>query len=115
MASLDKEQVIEKFTNAYQSANGKAPELEAKSGWYSVDGGKKMRLAQLDELADELASGGAAEKAPEAPKAAPKAAKAAPKAKAKKAAPKKEKSGFSVKEFWNDKILSENSGAIKPR
>ena len=115
MASLDKEQVIEKFTNAYQSANGKAPEIEAKGGWYSVDGGKKMRLAALDELADELASGGDKPAKAEAKAKAPKAEKKASAPKAKKAAPKKEKGGFSVKDFWNDKIMSENSGAIKPR
>ena len=100
MASLDKEQVIEKFTNAYESAKGKKPDIDAKGGWYSVDGGKKVRLAALNELADELTSGGAAEKAD---------------VKVKKAAPKKQKTGFSVKQFWTDKITNENSGAIKPR
>lgn len=119
MSKLDKDQVIAKFTEAYTAANGKAPEIEAKGGWYSVDGGKNMRLAQLDEMADELAGG----KAEEAPKAAPK--KAEPKQEAKKAekapkaaAPKKakaDKSGFSVKAFWNEKLDKERPGSTLPR
>ena len=113
MASLDKDQVIEKFTLAFTKANGKAPSIEAKGGWYSVDGGKNMRLAQLDEMADELA-GGSSEPAPKVDAAKP-AKKAAAKPAAKKAKPKKAKGGFSVKQHWNEKIKSENSGAILPR
>jgi hypothetical protein len=50
MAKQDKDAVIENFTQAYTKANGKAPSIEAKGGWYSVDGGKNMRLAQLEEM-----------------------------------------------------------------
>jgi topoisomerase IA-like protein len=115
MAALDKDKVIEKFTLAYTNANGKAPSIEAKGGWYSVDGGKNMRLAQLDELADSLGSDAPAKAEAEPAKKAPAkkpAAKAAPKAAAKKA---KTKSGFSVKAHWNEKIKAENAGAILPR
>lgn len=113
MSKLDKDQVIAKFTEAYTAANGKAPEIEAKGGWYSVDGGKNMRLAQLDEMADELAGGKAA--APEA-KEAPVAKKAekAPKAAAPKKA-KAAKSSFSVKAFWNEKLDNEHPGSTLPR
>lgn len=41
MANLDKDEVVAAFTEAYKKANGKAPSIESKSGWYSVDGGKK--------------------------------------------------------------------------
>lgn len=116
MASLDKDQVIDKFTLAYKNANGKAPTIEAKGGWYSVDGGKNMRLAQLDEMADEMSGSSATKSEPKKPAAAKKAAttkaKPAPKPKAKKAKPQ---GGFSVKSHWNDKIKAENSGAILPR
>lgn len=121
MSKLDKDQVIAKFTEAYTAANGKAPEIEAKGGWYSVDGGKNMRLAQLNDMADELAGGAApASEAPavEEKKAAP--ASAAP-AKAKKAAPKaakkaaKAKGGFSVKAFWTQQIQEKNPGSRAPR
>lgn len=91
MTKLDKDAVIQAFTEAYEKAHGKKPEIEAKSGWFSVDGGKNMRLAQLQELADELAGGTAPAKASAPKKAEKKAdapAKKAPAAK-KAAAPKK--------------------------
>ncbi|WP_088328431.1 hypothetical protein [Lacimicrobium sp. SS2-24] len=126
MSKLDKEQVIEKFTAAYKAANGKAPKLEAKGGWYSVDGGKNMRLAQLEELADELAQGGGekapakkAEKTEKAPakKAASDSAKpATKKAPAKaKAAKKAKKSDFSVKAMWADQLASKDHECRLPR
>ena len=111
MASLDKGQVIDKFTLAYTKANGKAPVIEAKGGWYSVDGGKNVRLAQLDVLADEMSETDAKTPA----EVTQPAAKAKSKPKAKKSAPKKVKGGFSVKAHWNEKIKSDNSGAILPR
>lgn len=106
MSKLDKDAVIAKFTEAYQAANGKAPEIEAKGGWYSVDGGKNVRLAQLDEMADELASGKAETK--EAAPAKPAAKKKAPAKKAAPAKTKKADSGFSVKAYWADKIGQDN-------
>ena len=57
MANLDKDEVVAAFTEAYKKANGKAPSIESKSGWYSVDGGKNVRLAQLQEMTASLASG----------------------------------------------------------
>ncbi|MCY7296381.1 hypothetical protein [Alteromonas sp. a30] len=113
MSKLDKDDVLAKFTEAYKAAHGKEPQIEAKSGWYSVDGGKNIRLAQLVEMTEAL-SGGAtsveSEKAEPAPKAKKKAAPAP------KAAPKKKaSSGFSVKAYWNDKITGDNAGSILPR
>lgn len=115
MSKLDKDQIIAKFTAAYEAANGKAPEIEAKGGWYSVDGGKNVRLAALDDMADELSGGKTAnveeakeEAAPvvEAPKAAPK--KAAKKSSAAKAS-------FSVKSYWIEQLDRDKPGSIAPR
>ncbi len=114
MSKLDKDEVLAKFTEAYKAAHNKEPQIEAKSGWYSVDGGKNIRLAQLVELTEELSGGTSVEAAPAEKKAAP-APKAEKKAPAKKAAPKKAKSGFSVKSFWGDKITQDNAGSILPR
>ena len=130
MSKLDKDQVIAKFTEAYKAANGKEPQIEAKGGWYSVDGGKNMRLAALEEMAGELAGGAApAEKPAKAEKKAEKPAKAAKKADApakaekKAAAPKKKPAakkkakteGFSVKAWWADQVEARNPGSRAPR
>ena len=101
MSKLDKAQVLEDFDKAYQAANGKQPEVVAKAGWYSVDGGKNMRLADLAALTEELSSGTATE----APKAAAKPAKKA----AVKTVETKDKGmvivknnedGYTAEEFW---------------
>ncbi|MBF7072699.1 hypothetical protein ISG33_04710 [Glaciecola sp. MH2013] len=123
MSKLDKDSVLAKFTAAYEAANGKTPVIEAKGGWYSVDGGKNVRLAQLDEMADEFGSAPAAkaekpkkaEKKVEKEAAAPKAS--APKAKAapKKAKAKKAASSFSVKDFYTQQINEANPGSRAPR
>ncbi|UAA37246.1 hypothetical protein KIH87_10900 [Paraneptunicella aestuarii] len=122
MSKLDKDEVIAKFTEAYKAANGKEPQIEVKSGWYSVDGGKNIRLAQIEEMLAELTSGSTntseakAEKTEKA--AAPKAEKAPKKEKApaKKAAPKpKASGGFSVKAYWAEKITENNPGSKLPR
>lgn len=144
MSKLDKDQVIENFTNAYTAANGKKPNIEAGGGWYSVDGGKKVRLAALDEMATELSSATAkaepakkkaakpaaekkaakpaAEKKAAKPAAEKKAAKPAAEKKAAKPAAKKpaakskkSKADFSVKAFWAEKITEQNPGSKLPR
>tara|TARA_R110002124_G_scaffold48829_4_gene143806 strand:+ start:236 stop:607 length:372 start_codon:yes stop_codon:yes gene_type:complete len=123
MSKLDKDGVLAKFTAAYEAANGKAPTIEAKGGWYSVDGGKNIRLAQLEEMADSMeapapkkakAEKPAKEAKAEKPKAAAKAEK--PKAPAKaKAKAKKSASSFSVKDFYTKQIQDTNPGAKAPR
>jgi hypothetical protein len=123
MSKSDKDQVIAAFTEAYTAANGKAPVIEAKGGWYSINGGKNVRLAQLEELSVEFASA-----SPVAPKAAKKAATAKKEAAAKKtaepkaAAPKKvakkpkvKNTDFSVKSFWAGQIEEQNPGSQQPR
>ncbi|MDT0594444.1 hypothetical protein [Glaciecola petra] len=128
MSKLDKDTVLESFTKAYTKANGKAPTIEAKGGWYSVDGGKNVRLAQLDEMATELSAATksakaspAKEKAPAA-KAKPAAKKAAapketpaPKKKAPAAKKAKAAKTFSVRDFYIQQIMADNSGAKAPR
>lgn len=93
MSKLDKEQVLSDFTEAYKKANGKEPQIEAKSGWFSVDGGKNVRLAALVDMTAELSGGQSAapvaEKAEKKPAKKAKAAKAAP-------APKEKSAGFTV-------------------
>jgi hypothetical protein len=118
MSKLDKDSVLAKFTAAYEAAHGKTPIIEAKGGWYSVDGGKNIRLAQLEEMADNIGSAAAPKKAKtekpakEAKVEKPKAAK--PKAPAKTKA-KKPASNFSVKDFYTKQIQDTNSGAKAPR
>lgn len=115
MSKLDKDTVVAAFTEAYTAANGKAPTIEAKGGWYSVDGGKNMRLADLDAMIADLGAPAKKAKAVEKPKkAADKKPAAAKKAPAKKKASTK-KSDFSVKAFWADKILVQNTDSKLPR
>ena len=114
MSKLDKDQVIAAFTEAYTAANGKAPAIEAKGGWYSVDGGKNMRLADLDGMIAEL---GSSTPAKETKAVADKPKKAAAEKKVAKAPTKKKakKSDFSVKAFWAEKISNQNTGSKQPR
>ena len=115
MSKLDKTEVLAAFEKAYEAANGKKPEITAKSGWYSVDGGKNVRLAQLQEMTASLASGSSDGTSKSEEKKAPKKeAKAAAKP-AKKKAPSSKKSGFSVKDFWAEKLNAEAPGATLPR
>jgi hypothetical protein len=81
MSNLDKDQVVADFTAAYQAAFGKAPILTQKPGWFSVDGGKNIRLAELAELG---AGYSAAKAKPAAVKKAAVAAPAQPATKASK-------------------------------
>jgi hypothetical protein len=119
MSKLDKDQVIAAFTEAYTAANGKSPTIEAKGGWYSVDGGKNIRLADVDAMVAELGSSTPAKKTAavtEKPKKVTEKKPAADKKVAKAAVKKKaKKSDFSVKAFWADKILEHSSGSKLPR
>ena len=60
MSKLDKTEVLSAFEAAYEAAHGKKPEITTKPGWYSIDGGKNMRLADVAALTEELTSGSAA-------------------------------------------------------
>ena len=119
MSKLDKDQVIAAFTEAYTAVNGKAPAIDAKGGWYSVDGGKNMRLADLETMTAELGSStpaketkAVAEKPKKVTQKKPAAEKKVAKAPAKK---KPKKSNFSVKGFWAEKILEQNTSSKLPR
>ncbi|MDX1538772.1 hypothetical protein [Arsukibacterium sp.] len=117
MTKLDKDQVITDFTAAYKAKFGKEPELEQKPGWFSVDGGKNIRLAELAELAQSYSKGGKAKAAAKtetpakadqkaaktAKPAAKPAAKAAAKSKAKAENPLKTTPGAAAA-FWAQKI-----------
>ncbi|GAC28194.1 hypothetical protein [Brumicola pallidula] len=115
MSKLDKDSVLAKFTAAYEAANGKAPIIEAKGGWYTVDGGKNIRLAQLEEMADSMGAAPTLKKQKvEEPVKEAKIEK--PKAPAKaKAKSKKSASSFSVKDFYTKQIQDINPGAKAPR
>lgn len=54
MSDQDKDAVLEEFIEAYKAAKGKKPKIEASNGWYSVNGEKNQRLAQLEEWTKEL-------------------------------------------------------------
>lgn len=109
MSKLDKDQVVADFTAAYKAAFGKEPQLEQKPGWFSVDGGKNIRLAELAELGASYGSAKAkpaakpaAEKKTAAPKVAAKpAAKPAKAAKAKSAG-----NGQSAAVVWSERLGS---------
>ena len=109
MSKLDKDQTIEQFTIAYTAANGKAPEIEAKGGWYSVDGGKNIRLAAIAEMTAELSGGTTTASS------APATKKATKKPTAKTAKPATSASGFSVKSFWQETVLAPLHNARPPR
>ncbi|KFZ29843.1 hypothetical protein IDAT_01750 [Pseudidiomarina atlantica] len=114
MSKLDKDQVIADFTAAYEKAHGKKPTIEASNGWYSVDGGKNMRLAQLAEETKALAGAKAEAKPAAKTKAAEKPA--AKKPAAKKAAAKKSTSGgLTARELWRKKLEDDATLSRLPR
>lgn len=107
MSKLDKDQVVAEFTAAYTAAFGKAPQLEQKPGWFSVDGGKNIRLAELAELgASYSADKGTAKTATKSTaKAKPATEKKAAVTKAaakpaKKPAKSKSGNGQSAADIW---------------
>lgn len=127
MSKLDKEKVLADFTEAYQKAHGKKPEIESSNGWYSVDGGKNVRLAQLADDAKSLGTAKSSEtkKKPDAKKAETKKADtkkpATKKAANKKPAAKKSSSkpsssgGLTAKELWKQKLAEKGSNCRLPR
>lgn len=126
MSKLDKTEVLAAFEAAYEAANGKKPEITTKPGWYSIDGGKNMRLAEVAELTEELTSGKTETVAKTEEKAPAKASKktttkkAAPAAKAteKKAAftvVSENKDGFTAEEFWIKELAEKDHDCRLPR
>ncbi|MEM0514732.1 hypothetical protein WCN91_04680 [Pseudoalteromonas sp. YIC-827] len=121
MSKLDKTEVLAAFEAAYEAANGKKPEITTKPGWYSIDGGKNMRLAEVAELTEELTAGKTETVAKTEEKAPAKASKkAAPAAKAteKKAAftvVSENKDGFTAEEFWIKELAEKDHDCRLPR
>ncbi len=118
MSKLDKDQVIAAFSEAYTAVNGKAPSIEAKSGWYSVDGGKNIRLAELDAMITELGSTAPSKEANsvvDKPKKVTQKKPVAEKIAAKVVKEKAKQSDLSVKAFWTQKILEQSSLSKLPR
>jgi hypothetical protein len=116
MSKLDKDSVLAKFTAAFEAANGKPPTIEAKGGWYSVDGGKNIRLAQLEEMADGMGAEPAPTKA-KTEKPVKEEKVETSKAEIAKAPTKTKKSAvsFSVKDSYTKQIQEINAGAKAPR
>jgi len=136
MSKLDKEKVLAEYTEAYQKAHGKKPKIESSNGWYSVDGGKNVRLTQLADEAKALGKEKkSAPKKSEAKKSEPKkteakkpaAKKAEPKKKAEKKpaakkstakqspAKKSSSGGLTAKELWKQKLENKGSDCRLPR
>ena len=111
MTNLDKDAVLAAFTDAYKKAHGKSPNIESKSGWYSVDGGKNVRLAQLQEMIASLES----LHVNSTEKTSKKENTTTATSTAKKKATSNTNSGFSVKDFWAEKLNAEAPGATLPR
>jgi len=119
MSKLDKDQVLSAFTEAYKNVNGKEPQIEVKSGWYSIDGGKNVRLAAIEEMTAALTGGDVATE-----EAAPVKEEKPKKAASKKSAPKVEKSvgytvvkkgdGFNPANFWLDYLSKLGSDSRTP-
>lgn len=123
MSKLDKDQVLADFTAAYEKANGKKPDIAENNGWFSVDGGKNVRLAQLAEQASELTGGQSsgskpAKKASTASKKAATSDKKASKKPATKKATTQSKSsggGLSAKELWQQRLRETKGDSRLPR
>ena len=117
MSKLDKTEVLSAFEAAYEAAHGKKPEITTKPGWYSIDGGKNMRLADVAALTEELTSGSAAPSQEVAP-AKKEAKKPAAPAKTKKAAftvVKANEEGYTPEEFWIIRLAEKEHDCRLPR
>ncbi len=95
MSKLDKDTVINAFIEAYKEKHGKAPEIDASGGWYAIDGGKKVRLSDLDRMTQELVLPSSSDE--------------------ENTTPKKKKNEFSVKDFYAEQILAKYPGSKSPR
>ena len=110
MSKLDKTAVLSAFESAYEAANGKKPEITTKPGWYSIDGGKNLRLADVAELTKKLTSGKTAKT---------KKTKVAAPAKAQKKAPftvvTENEDGYTAEECWIVELARKEHDCRLPR
>ncbi|MEJ2912851.1 hypothetical protein [Pseudoalteromonas sp. C12FD-1] len=119
MSKLDKTEVLSAFEAAYEAANGKKPEITTKPGWYSIDGGKNLRLADVAELTKELASGKPAAQAEQKAPAKKTKTKTAAPVKANKTAPftvvTQSEDGYTAEELWIVELASKDHDCRLPR
>lgn len=120
MSKLDKTEVLNAFEAAYEAANGKKPEITTKPGWYSIDGGKNLRLADVAELTEQLTSGKTAEQpAVKAPAKKTKTKTAAPAKPAEKKAPfavvTANEDGYTAEELWIVYLAEKDHDCRLPR
>lgn len=119
MSKLDKTEVLNAFAAAYQAANGKKPEITTKPGWYSIDGGKNLRLAEVAELTEQLTSGTKSDKpATKAPAKKTKTKVAPAKAAVKKAAftiTTANEEGCTAEELWIVYLAEKDHDCRLPR
>lgn len=114
MSDQDKDAVLEEFIEAYKAAKGKKPKIEASNGWYSVNGEKNQRLAQLEEWTKELKK---ESKKPAAKKSSTKKQSAKKQAvkKSTSATKKNSDSGLTPGQVWRDKLAAEPGFSRLPR
>jgi hypothetical protein len=114
MSKLDKTEVLSAFEAAYEAANGNKPDIATKPGWYSVDGGKNLRLAELAQLTEELNSG-----SPAAVTNPAKKEKSPVSVKTTKKAPfavvTENEKGYTPEEFWIVQLASKDHDCRLPR
>jgi len=101
MSKLDKDTVINEFSKAYAKKNGEAPKIEEKGGWYSVNGGKNKRLAQLAGMISLVNEASELNTENES--------------NLKKQSGTQKTRTFCVKDFYTQQILEINNGAKAPR
>ncbi|WP_404399288.1 hypothetical protein LG288_06395 [Idiomarina seosinensis] len=101
MSKLDKEKVLADYTTAYKKAYGKEPSIEASNGWYSVNGNKNVRLAQLAEEANTLATVRNTEKSQQTPASPTKAVSSG--------------NGLTAKQLWKQKLEQDATACRLPR
>ncbi|KPZ52161.1 MULTISPECIES: hypothetical protein [unclassified Pseudoalteromonas] len=119
MSKLDKTEVLSAFEAAYEAANGKKPEITTKPGWYSIDGGKNLRLADVAELTKELSAGTSPAQAEQKAPAKKTKTKAAAPVKAQKTAPftvvTQSEDGYTAEELWIVELASKDHDCRLPR
>ncbi|MEI5639172.1 MULTISPECIES: hypothetical protein [unclassified Pseudoalteromonas] len=120
MSKLDKTEVLSAFKAAYEAAHGKKPEITVKPGWYSIDGGKNMRLADVAALTEELTSGSAvASEKPQAPAKKANKTKKAPQPAAEKSVGftvvTENDKGYTAEEQWIAELAAKDHDCRLPR
>ncbi|MGM0481674.1 MAG: hypothetical protein ACQEQZ_07075 [Pseudomonadota bacterium] len=107
MSKLDKEKVLADYTAAYKKAYGKEPSIEASNGWYSVDGSKNVRLAQLADDAKAITAG----KSGNSSKSSKKTQQTA----ATSTKTVSSGNGLTAKQLWQQKLEQDASTCRLPR